>query len=733
MMIRNVRYCLLILVLIANWSYGSSGEHPRLLLSPQEAEFIRGEIDTSPEFAKSLARTKAGVDEYFQSIPDVPVPADAGGGYTHEKHKRNGIMIHDAGILFQLIGEEKYANYAKALLLAYADLYPTLGEHPQKKEQTPGRMFWQSLNEAVWLVYVIQGYDAIIDTLTASERSQIEQQLLRVMAEFLSTESPQTFNRIHNHGTWAVAAVGMTGYVIDDENYVKTALYGLDVDGEAGFIKQLDMLFSPDGYYTEGPYYLRYALMPFVLFARSIEANDPDLKIFEHRDGILLKAIFACVDLTYETLFFPINDAIKDKGLDTIELRYGISVAYSLTEDASLLSIAQQQKSYVLTGDGYKVAKAIDKGLAQPYGYQSVYFRDGQSGKEGALAVLRSGNEPGHQALVFKATAQGMGHGHFDKLNWLFYDNGQEIIADYGAARFLNIVQKYGGHYLPENKSWAKQTIAHNTLVVDEQSHFNSKLSTAEQHHPEPLFFESNDDIQIVAAEMKGAYAGVGFSRTTALLNGVVADRPVVVDVLNIDSQETHQYDLPLHFNGQIIASNQTLKSRINELTPLGSDNGYQHLWLRADSRVSAGNNFSLTWLNNNRFYTYTTLAPNGLDVLVTELGANDPNFNLRREQAVILRVKQAKTYSFLSLLEPHGEYSGSEEFTIRSSGIVSNLERFSENGADVILIQTKNGNEIVLGLSYDPRPDVQHSVKVGKRVFEWMGYYSLFDIESAG
>ena len=98
--------------------------------------------------------------------------------------------------------------------------------------------------------------------------------------------------------------------------------------------------------------------------------------------------------------------------------------------------------------------------------------------------MLRSGGAADPLALVLKATSQGMGHGHFDKLAWLLYDNGQEIITDYGAARFLNVEQKRGGSYLPENTTYAKQTIAHNTLVVDETSHFDAKLSVAETRHP---------------------------------------------------------------------------------------------------------------------------------------------------------------------------------------------------------------------------------------------------------
>lgn len=707
-------------------------EHPRLLMTPEDARYIAANGDKSPSFMRSFAHTQQKVDKYFSVTPDVPTPLDAGGGYTHERHKKNGIAIHDAGVAYQLTGETRYADYAKELLFAYADIYPSLGEHPKKKEQSPGRLFWQSLNEAVWLVYAIQGYDLICSSLGEDDRQRIESELLRPMADFLSVESPETFDRIHNHGTWAVAAVGMTGYVIDDNEYVQQALYGLARDGESGFIKQLDMLFSPDGYYNEGPYYQRYALMPFVLFARSIQANDPELDIFQYRDSILLKAIYSCVDLSYANLFFPINDAIKDKGLDTVELRYGLSVAYALTKDATLLSIAKAQKSIVLTGDGFQMAQAIDSGLTKPFDFRSAVLRDGPLGDRGALVVFRQGDGPNHQALVQKATSQGMGHGHFDKLNWLYYDNGNEVIRDYGAARFLNVEQKYGGHYLPENKSWAKQTIAHNTLVVDERSQFGGSVSRGEDHHPQVMFLDSNDDIQIVGAVMKGAYDGVEFSRTQALLDGVVPGGAIVVDVLNAGSKQEHQYDLPLHFNGQLITTSHPLAGYTDRLQPLGDANGYQHLWERARAEVESGDTFSLTWLLDDRFYTQFAVADEDTQVLLAELGANDPNHNLRHESALILRVPQAKSQSFVSILEPHGEYNGPEEYTVDSYPRIEIVERYASNGSDVVRIVTHDGSETLLALSYNPDPDADHSVAVGDRTINWKGYFRLIQLRGS-
>ena len=470
---------------LGGWPQDGRTSHPRLLLTAGDVANITATMQESPGFMRSLERTRARVDRYFASGPDVPAPTDAGGGYSHEQHKRNGFAIREAGIVYQLTGDGRYADHARSLLLAYADLYPDLGEHPMKKEQTPGRLFWQSLNESVWLVHAIQGYDAIVDTLSGDEKSVIEERLLRPMADFLSVESPQTFDRIHNHGTWAVAAVGMTGYTLDDPSYVEMSLYGLNGDGKTGFIRQLDLLLSPDGYYAEGPYYQRYALMPLVVFARSIENNDPELKIFEYRDGILLKAIHACIELSYGGLFFP--DQRRDPGEGTGYRRVAPRRGHRLCADRrpqAAVGGDVGRNPTCLPGTDSKRRWQRTAARRSPTSTDPYCSGTAPSGEQGGLAVLRNGAGPGHQALVFKATAQGMGHGHFDKLHWIFYDNGNEIVADYGAARFLNIEPKNGGRYLPENESWAKQTVAHNTLVVDEESHFGARLAVGERFHP---------------------------------------------------------------------------------------------------------------------------------------------------------------------------------------------------------------------------------------------------------
>ena len=131
----------------------AAGEpHPRLLLSPDDVALISETSPLPAGFDSALQAAKTDVDRYLDALPDVPVPKDAGGGYTHEQHKRNSVTIQNAGFLYQVTGNKAYAELARDILFAYAKLYPTLSEHPQQKGQSPGQLFWQSLKDCEYII-----------------------------------------------------------------------------------------------------------------------------------------------------------------------------------------------------------------------------------------------------------------------------------------------------------------------------------------------------------------------------------------------------------------------------------------------------------------------------------------------------------------------------------------------------------------------------------------------------
>lgn len=676
--------------------------------------------DTKYNFETMMDRLAGQVDKRLEVGVPIPYPEDAGGGYTHEQHKQNGKTIYEAGMLFDYTGNNEYVDAIKTILLDYANLYPTLGIHPEKKNQSPGKLFWQGLNEAVWLVYAIQGYELVRDELSLEEQTSIEEKIFFPMAKFLSVENPQTFDRIHNHGTWAAAAVGMTGYVLDRPAFVEQALYGLDKSGKAGFLRQLDLLFSPDGYYAEGPYYQRYALMPFVLFAEAIQRNEPHRKIFEYRDQIILKAIRSTVQQSYGGKFFPINDAIREKGLNTVELKYGLSIAYALTKEPDLLGAVTLQNGVVPTAKGKMLLDDIKAGKAQPFGFSSKLFRDGPEGLQGGLVVLRSGSENNSATVVMKATTQGLGHGHFDRLGLLYFDDGHEIVADYGASRFLNVEPKYGGRYLPENTSWAKQSIAHNVLVVDKTSHFRGNWREGQQHAPDIRFFGEIEGIQIALAEIETAYDNVTLQRLVAIVPREDSPNSYIVDIVQGFGNDMHVFDLPVHFKGQLIETSFDMTHSTNSLRPFGDKNGYQHLWKRSESEQLNARNYT-SWLLDDQFYTLTFNSDTPITVYLTELGANDPNHNLRREQALIFRTN-GESANYISIYERNGRYDSDEEVTVYDGPSIKDLTIDVNDNYGIFTIQTEIGTILTFIIANQGGMYTDHSVRLGKELVEWMG-----------
>src|SRR3546814_17612867 len=114
------------------------------------------------------------------------------------------------------------------------------------------------------------------------------------------------------------------------------------------------------------------------------------------------------------------------------------------------------------------MAADLAAGKAKPWPFGSRLLSDGPDGKGGALVLLRTNTDPAGPLLVAKNTVQGMGHGHFDRLGWLYYDETGAVVTDYGAARFLNVAAKRGGRHLPANDNWGNTKIAHKNLCAQE-------------------------------------------------------------------------------------------------------------------------------------------------------------------------------------------------------------------------------------------------------------------------
>jgi hypothetical protein len=724
-----------------------AAEHPNLIMTKAGVEKIRAELGSVPLFDATLEKVQAEVDAEIELGIDTPIPKNYSGGYTHERHKRNFFVMQKAGALYQILEDEKYADYVRDMLFQYEAMYEDLPLHPKERSYARGKLFWQCLNDANWLVYVSQAYDAIYDYLSADERETLENDLFRPFADHISIDSPQFFNRVHNHSTWGNAAVGMIGLVMEDDELVERALYGIpfedidvaakdndggfifDKDGKAGFLANLEEPFSPDGYYTEGPYYQRYAMYPFLIFAQGLHNARPDLQVLHHKDGVLLKAVEALLALSdADGEFFPLNDGQKGMSYHSGALVTAVDIAYHVgRQDPRLLSVAKEQGRVLLDDAGFSVAVAVRDGKTQAFEKKSINLSDGPNGKQGGVAVLRYGDED--LTLVYKYAAQGLSHGHYDKLSFSLYEKGDEVLQDYGLARFVNIEQKGGGNYLKENNTWAKQTIAHNTVTQNETSHFQGKYEIGSQHHSDLYFYDdTNHDVQVVSATEANAYPGTVMRRTMAMIKNEYFDKPFVLDILKLTSDKKNQYDLPFYFMGQVLEVNFDYDSPPS-LAAVGNKNGYQHLYVEGKGSPDS-NNVKFSWMDNGRFHTLTSAADDSDEILFTRIGANDPEFNLRRDAAFMIRRSGAASTTFATILEPHGSYSPVSELAVNSKSSISQLKVVYDDAQyTAVSIEDTDGRKSLFILSNrDASASGQHQVEIDDRAYRWTGPYDYID-----
>jgi oligo-alginate lyase len=732
-------------------SFIQAQEHPNLILTKKGVQEIRQQLGKVPLFDASLADVKEEVDAEMLKPISVPIPKDMAGGFTHEQHKKNYLILQKAGVLYQILEDKKYAIYVRDVLLEYAKMYPTLPIHPQERSYARGKIFWQCLNDSNWMVYMSQAYDCVYDFLSKKERTCLEKDLFKPAAHFLSVESPQFFNRIHNHSTWGNVGVGMIGLVMNDKTYIDFALNGLKDDGIAsdardndgglikkpgqktGFLANLDDPFSPDGYYTEGPYYQRYAMYPFMIFAEALQNSKPEMKIFEYKNGVLLKSVYALLNLTNsDGEFFPLNDGQKGMSYYSRELVSAVDIAYYFgNQDASLLSIAKKQGRVSLDNTGLKVAMAIRDGLDKPFEKKSLLLTDGSDGKQGSVGIIRSKKDNNEFTLVMKNTSQGLSHGHYDKMSFSYYNNSNEILQDYGLARFVNIEQKNGGGYLKENKTWAKQTIAHNTLIQDETTHFKGDFETGSLHFSELFLFDnSNQDVQIVSAKENNAYPDSQLHRTMVVLNLPNFENPVLLDIFDVKSNAKHQYDLPYYYNGQFLATNFKYESP-KTLEPLGTKNGYQHLWKEGNAIVN-DSKAQLNWMNDNQFYSLTTVTSKSDEIILARTGANDPEFNLRRDPTFIIRKKDTQNATFVTAIETHGSYSYVTESAKNAYSNIHNLEIVFQDATyiGVKIIDKKGVETLFIFNSKNNDASQKNEITINNKVYNWTGTYYKTNIE---
>ncbi|WP_264404777.1 heparinase II/III domain-containing protein [Vibrio owensii] len=707
-----------------------------ILLTEAEVELLRKEVGKPSLMGKSIEANRKELEAFMRLPLDVPGHGEAG-GYEHNRHKQNYTYMNLAGRLFLITQEEKYAQFVKDLLAIYAEKYLTFDFHVQKNTNPTGRLFHQILNEHCWLMFTSLAYSCVASVMTEEERTAVVERIFEPMLDMFTVKYAHDFDRIHNHGIWAVAAVGICGLAIGKPEYLEMSVYGQDRDDTGGFLAQISQLFAPSGYYMEGPYYHRYAIRPTCVFAEVVHRHMPEVDIYNYKDKVIGNTVQAMLATAYPNGEFPaLNDASRTMSITDMGVQVAVSV-YSkhYGMDDNILGMAKIQNAVWMHPCGLELSQAYDKAIADreigmPF-WPSVELNEGPTGNNGAQGFIRMQDKTGDVSqLVMNYGQHGMGHGNFDTLGITFFNRGQEVLREYGFCRWVNVEPKFGGRYLDENKSYARQTIAHNAVTIDEQCQNGFDVNRADSVHGLPHFFKvEGTEINGMSAFANDHYPNTDMQRSVFMLNLDELEAPLLLDLYRIEGEGGHQYDYSHQYDGQIVRTNFDYQS-FGELNTLGDDFGYQHLWKVASGKVQ--DTALVSWLQNNTYYTWlgtsSSAKQNGdNEVIFTRTGANDPSFNLRSEPAFILRSKGESTL-FASVLETHGYFNEEFEQSVNARGQVKDIRVVGYNAVGSIVEITTEKSLVTVMISNVLGADDQtpHQVELNGKTYSWNGFYSL-------
>ena len=530
--------------------------HPCTTWDKEDVARFRAMMKTSATLREQASALRVAMDRRIAQPVSVPQPVKgADGNWEHlsdskfgKTHNNLSLDIANLGTAYQLFGDEKYAEYARKLLVAYADAWPNYGVGARHGFQhDPSKVFDQRLGDATWLIQVAIGYDFVRESpcFSDADRRHIADDLVAGSGRFIRQ------NRAHLRGAtnWSAigtAAILAAGLACDDEDLVNTALYGVNWTerrpkrkGEPLPVPNrwwegtpnpqpsgVELHFSGksidvDGMWCEGAMgYQFMALQALVVDAEMLWHHGIDL--YRYR-GCALKCVFdSPLYFCYPNLLSP---AIHDSGNASI-VGYNSDLyeyGYLRYRDPKYLEVLRRIKRRLMAGfQLFTISTLYDVDLSavgEAVAPESVNLNGVGYG------VLRVTDGEGTRNLLLDY-GPNRSHGHPDKLNIDLWAFGALQVPDPGTAWYED----------PIYRNWFRTTFAHNTLNVDmqEQAACGAELLT----------YAAGDAYGIMRGRTDEAYPGVTMDRSLFMTRGYVADLFAAIGMLD------RVYDLTWHPRG---------------------------------------------------------------------------------------------------------------------------------------------------------------------------------------
>ncbi|MEI6845848.1 MAG: alginate lyase family protein, partial [Candidatus Firestonebacteria bacterium] len=427
-------------------------------------------------------------------------------------HNSYARSILNLGLAYQLTGEKKYFEKCRALLLAYAEKYQEYKLHDNDGRELigGGKISSNTLNEATWLIYAVEGADLIWEELNTGDREKIAEKLFLPAARKVLLPSKYG---VHNIQCWKNTATGLIGLLTGDRELLE---YSIN-DPKEGYREQLKAGVLPDGMWWESTWnYHFFALNPLVTLAEAAHNNGIEL----YSDG-LKKMFDVALDSVMPNGLLP---NFNDSGF--LDLK-NISPIYEI---AYLRFGAEKYRNVILKNNRENILALVYGSELEPASVKVPAAVEVSNGSSSGYVVLSAGE--GEQAvwLCLKHGLKGNDHTHLDKLSFILYSNGKVLSPDPGTFNYSSNLYT----------QWYKTSLAHNTLVVDLKNQKRTEGSCIKKGTAGTASF--------TILEAGKIYDTVKFLRTVILL-----DKDTMLFVDRVDCDKPRILDIAYHNNGKFL------------------------------------------------------------------------------------------------------------------------------------------------------------------------------------
>ena len=515
---------------------------------------------------------------------------------NNESNVKIAHAIYDSAIVWSVTNDLKYYKTAVNYFERFVKKFKP-GKQINGIESTHK---YHLLYARDWLPYLANSYDLLYNSLSEKEKTSFGK-WLKKMTEVISSDEVWSQWRETTHGTWQAAVIGIVGKVTEDADLLLSA--------RRRILYQLENVVGPDGLWPGGSLELNYtALRAFLAYA---ESNLPEKGRAYNWKNKFKESYFRGL-INAPLMFIDALGAIPGSDNTKTGLPPGdiYIISYLRYRDDLYGAIMERQIDGI---DDEKVLICYCK----PKRKVNIFSRPLYSIVSPTMGwgVLRQyANEPSKSLYArLNYGPQGGSEGNADKLDLYFCGLGRRVVNS-------------GGSYAADSPlrfGWTKQTLAHNTVVLNYHSQLGAETPSDQTGLPgKLLLFDRNEDISVVEADARKSYPK---SPLASYRRCIAMPDDYILDIFTIISSKPIAVDWVIHGLGKQVVINNAVKGECalnNKLAReglLGSKfDGYN--WIDNVQSYTANEQWNVIWSSGLRTIM---MGQPGTRLLLGESGGN--------------------------------------------------------------------------------------------------------------